>query len=104
MPFAMAASGSGFSGFALNIDESENLVPLADVLAAKYLPQLGPYSIELMFIGSIVGLVGVKYMAFQEWKKLSKEEKEKANAIEMEKINIARENAKKEKNVSGLAG
>lgn len=100
MPFAMAAASTNFAGFALKRDESAPLVPMADMLAAKYLPSLGPYSIELMFVGSILALAGVKYMAFQEWKKLSKEEKEKMNAAEMEKIKAA----KKEENVSGLAG
>lgn len=79
MPFAMAASKTGFAGFALSKEESDPLVPMADMLMGKWLPTIGPYGIELMFIGSIVSLAGVKYMAFLDFKK-EREKKERAVA------------------------
>lgn len=69
MPFAMAAAKTGFHGFALAKDESDPLVPMADMLMGKWLPTIGPYGIELMFCGSIVSLAGVKYMAYIDHKK-----------------------------------
>jgi hypothetical protein len=69
MPFAMAAAKTGFSGFALLKDESDPLVPMADMLMGKWLPTIGPYGIEMMFCGSILSLAAVKYMAFLDFKK-----------------------------------
>lgn len=69
MPFAMLAAKTGFSGFALTKDESDPLVPMADMLMGKWLPTIGPYGIEMMFCGSIVALAGVKYMAYLDFKK-----------------------------------
>lgn len=69
MPFAIAAAQTGFAGFALSKDEADPLVPMADAIGAKWLPQIGPYGIELMFCGSIASLAFVKYMAFLEFKK-----------------------------------
>lgn len=70
MPFAMLASQTGFAGFALTKDESDPLVPMADMLMGKWLPTIGPYGIELMFCASILSLAGVKYMAYSDFKKL----------------------------------
>lgn len=69
MPFAMAAAQTGFAGFALTRDESDPLVPMADMLMGKWLPTIGPYGIELMFCGSIASLAFVKYMTFLDFKK-----------------------------------
>lgn len=69
LPFAVAAVQTEFSGFALSKEEAEPLVPMADMLIVKYVPNLGPYSIELLFIGSLAMLAGTKYMAYMDWKK-----------------------------------
>lgn len=68
MPFAIAAVQTQFPGFALTKDESAPLVPMADMIAAKWMPQIGPYGVEVMFCVSILGLAGVKYMAFLDFK------------------------------------
>jgi len=72
MPFAMAAAKTGFAGFALKKDESDPLVPMADMVMVKWLPTIGPYGVEMMFCGSILALAGVKYMAYLDFKKEQK--------------------------------
>lgn len=78
LPFAVAASQTGFAGFCLVKEESDPLVPQADHLIATYLPNLGPNAPIYIFSASIVGLALTKYMAFQQWKSLE-EKKAKIN-------------------------
>lgn len=69
MPFAIAAASTGFSGFALSKDESDPLVPQADHLIAKYMPEMGPNGALYMFSFSLLALAAVKYMGYQDFKK-----------------------------------
>lgn len=74
MPFAIAAASSGYAGFALSKDESDPLVPQADHLIAKYLPEMGPNGALYMFSFSILALAAVKYMGYQDFKKQKKDD------------------------------
>jgi len=74
IPFAIAAGQTGFAGFALSREESEPLIPLTDQMLVKYLPNLGPYSLELLFVGSVLSLAGVKYLAYLDFKQAKAQE------------------------------
>jgi len=79
LPFAVAAAKTKFAGFALEKEEAEPLVPMADHLIVKYLPNLGPNSVEFMFCGSLLALAAVKYIAYQDFKKENKLKEAVAN-------------------------
>lgn len=69
MPFAVAAAQTGCELLALKKEEAEPLVDPVDHLLAKYMPQMGPYGVEMMVAASIGGLAFSKYMMYLEWKK-----------------------------------
>lgn len=68
-PFAIAAGATGYEGFALSKEESDPLVPQADYVLARYMPQMGPHGALIMFSLSLAMLAGTKAIGFNQWKK-----------------------------------
>ena len=75
-PYSIAAKRTGFSGFKLDKEECDAIIPLVDQCLKQYLPSVtGPHAAAVALLGTISVITALKYSAYLDFKNESAKEK-----------------------------